>query len=76
MVYISGASVANTSLGVLDIGLVGLAETVLHTQAIRDACDLRLIMDADTGYGNALNVRHAVRSLERARADAIQLWLR
>ncbi|VTU33513.1 2,3-dimethylmalate lyase [Variovorax sp. PBL-H6] len=72
-VYISGAGVANTYLGVPDIGLVGLAEMVQHTQVIRDACDLPLIVDADTGYGNALNVRHAVRSLERAGANAIQL---
>lgn len=71
--YISGAGVANSFLGVPDIGLVGLAEMVQHTQAIRDAVGLPLIVDADTGYGNALNVRHTVRSLERAGANAIQL---
>jgi 2-methylisocitrate lyase-like PEP mutase family enzyme len=44
-----------------------------HTARIRDAIELPIIVDADTGYGNALNVRHAVRTLERAGADAIQL---
>ena len=44
-----------------------------HTARIRDAVDLPLIVDADTGFGNALNVRHTVRVLERAGADCIQL---
>jgi len=71
--YITGAGVTNMFLGLPDLGFVGLHEMADHTARIRDAVDLPLIVDADTGYGNALNVRHAVRTLERAGADAIQL---
>jgi 2-methylisocitrate lyase-like PEP mutase family enzyme len=52
---------------------MGLAEIADHTARIRDAVELPLIVDADTGFGNALNVRHTVRVLERAGADCIQL---
>jgi 2-methylisocitrate lyase-like PEP mutase family enzyme len=71
--YITGAGVTNMSLGLPDLGFVGLNEIAEHTSRIRDAVDLPLIVDADTGFGNALNVRHTVRTLERAGADAIQL---
>ncbi|MDP9049199.1 MAG: isocitrate lyase/phosphoenolpyruvate mutase family protein [Acidobacteriota bacterium] len=72
-VYLSGAGIANTFLGVPDIGLVSLAELAQHTAATRDAIGLPLIVDADTGFGNAINVGHTVRTLERAGANAIQL---
>jgi 2-methylisocitrate lyase-like PEP mutase family enzyme len=71
--YITGAGVTNMSLGLPDLGFIGLNEIAEHTSRIRDAVDLPLIVDADTGFGNALNVRHTVRTLERAGADAIQL---
>jgi 2-methylisocitrate lyase-like PEP mutase family enzyme len=72
-VYLSGAGLTNTFLGLPDLGFIGLPELVQHTAAIRDAVQLPIIVDADTGFGNALNVRHTVRSLERAGASAIQL---
>ncbi|NDY93538.1 isocitrate lyase/PEP mutase family protein [Ideonella livida] len=72
-VYVTGAGVSNMWLGLPDQGFVGLAEMADHTARIREAVDLPLLVDADTGFGNALNVRHAVRTLERAGADAIQL---
>jgi 2-methylisocitrate lyase-like PEP mutase family enzyme len=72
-VYLSGAGIANTFLGVPDIGLVSLPELAQHTAAIRDAIRLPLIVDADTGFGNANNVSHTIRTLERAGANAIQL---
>lgn len=72
-VYLSGAGLTNTYLGMPDLGFVGLAELVQHTSTIRDATDLPILVDADTGFGNALNVRHAIRSLERAGASAIQI---
>ncbi|HMN22589.1 MAG TPA: oxaloacetate decarboxylase [Ottowia sp.] len=72
-VYVTGAGVTNMSLGLPDQGFMGLAEIVEHTQRIRDAVQLPLVVDADTGFGNALNVYHAVRRLERAGADCIQL---
>jgi 2-methylisocitrate lyase-like PEP mutase family enzyme len=72
-VYLSGAGLTNTFYGMPDMGFVGLSDLVSHTSAIRDAIDLPIIVDADTGFGNALNVRHTVKSLERAGANAIQL---
>lgn len=72
-VYLSGAGIANTFLGVPDIGLVSLPELAQHTAAIRDAIRLPLIVDADTGFGNAINVCHTIRTLERSGANAIQL---
>ena len=72
-IYITGAGVTNMWFGLPDQGFVGLAEMADHTARIRDAVSVPLIVDADTGFGNALNVRHAVRTLERAGADCIQL---
>lgn len=72
-VYLSGAGLTNTFLGVPDMGFISLPEIAQHTAAIRDAVSLPIIVDADTGFGNALNVRHTIRTLERAGASAIQL---
>ena len=72
-IYVTGAGVTNMSLGLPDQGFMGLHEIADHTARIRDAVGLPLIVDADTGFGNALNVRHTVRVLERAGADCIQL---
>lgn len=71
-VYVTGAGVANTFLGAPDVGLVTLTEVAMHVEAIRDAVDLPLIVDADTGFGNPLNVRRTMRVLERAGASAVQ----
>jgi 2-methylisocitrate lyase-like PEP mutase family enzyme len=70
--YVTGAGVTNMWFGMPDQGFMGLAEIADHTARIRDAVSLPLIVDADTGFGNALNVRHTVRTLERAGADCIQ----
>ena len=72
-VYVTGAGIANTALGVPDLGLVTLTELVDHVAAISDAVAVPLIVDADTGFGNALNLRRTVRLLERAGANAIQV---
>lgn len=72
-IYITGAGVTNMWFGMPDQGFMGLAEIADHTARIRDAVDLPLLVDADTGFGNALNVYHTVRTLERAGADCIQL---
>lgn len=71
-IYVTGAGVTNMWFGMPDQGFIGLAEIAEHTARIRDAVELPLIVDADTGFGNALNVRHTVRTLERAGADCIQ----
>jgi 2-methylisocitrate lyase-like PEP mutase family enzyme len=71
--YVSGASVAYTQLGRPDLGLVGLEHLADVVTRIRERVELPLIVDADTGFGNALNVQRTVRRLERAGATAIQL---
>ena len=72
-VYVTGAGVANMHLGAPDIGLTTVTELRDSVAAIADAVDLPLIVDADTGFGNALNMTRTVRLLERAGASAIQI---
>lgn len=72
-IYVTGAGVTNMWFGMPDQGFMGLHEIAEHTARIRDAVQVPLIVDADTGFGNALNVIHTVRTLERAGADCIQL---
>jgi len=72
-VYVSGAAIAYTRLGRPDIGLVSMSEVIDTVGLIRDRVGAHLVVDADTGYGNALNVERTVRLLERAGANAIQL---
>ena len=71
--YVSGAGIAYTRLGRPDIGLVGMSEVMQTVTLIRDRVGVPLIVDADTGYGNALNVQRTVRLLERAGASAVQI---
>jgi 2-methylisocitrate lyase-like PEP mutase family enzyme len=71
--YLSGASIAYTRFGRPDIGLLSLDDVVAVTGHIRERTGIHLIVDADTGFGNALNVRRTVQLLERAGASAIQL---
>src|SRR5262249_39409077 len=70
--YVSGAAIAYTKLGRPDIGLVGMSEVAETVALIRDRIEAHLIVDGDTGYGNALNVQRTVRTFERAGASAIQ----
>lgn len=72
-VYVTGAGVANTHLAVPDIGLLTFSELLAHVAAIREAVSVPLIVDADTGFGNPINVGRTVRDLERAGANAIQI---
>ena len=72
-VYLSGASIAYTRFGSADIGLVSVSEVYDTLAAITDRIAIPVIVDADTGYGNALNVQRTVRNFERAGACAIQL---
>ena len=72
-VYVTGAGVTNMYLGLPDMGVLSLTQLADHTAAIRDAVALPIIVDADTGFGNALNVHHTIRVLQRAGANAIQL---
>ena len=72
-VYVTGAGIANTLLGAPDIGLVTLSELAATTEAISEICALPLIVDIDTGFGNAINTYRTVRVLERAGACALQI---
>jgi 2-methylisocitrate lyase-like PEP mutase family enzyme len=71
--YVSGAAIAYTRLGRPDIGLVSMTEVADTIGMIRDRVSAHLVVDADTGYGNALNVSRTIRLFERAGANAIQL---
>lgn len=71
--YLSGAGIAYTRLGRPDIGLVSMAEVADVIALLRDRVPLPLIVDADTGFGNALNTQRTVRVFERAGATALQL---
>jgi 2-methylisocitrate lyase-like PEP mutase family enzyme len=72
-IYVTGAGVTNMSLGLPDLSFVDLTQIVQHTMAIRNVTDLPLVVDADTGFGNAVNVAHTIRMLERAGANAVQI---
>src|SRR5882762_2478562 len=71
--YVSGAAIAYTRLGRPDIGLVSMTEVAETLALIRDRVTAHLIVDGDTGYGNALNVARTIRDFERAGANAIQI---
>jgi len=71
-VYLSGASIAYTRLGRPDIGLLGLDDIAETLTRISERVELAVIVDCDTGFGNAINVMRCVRVLERAGAAAIQ----
>jgi 2-methylisocitrate lyase-like PEP mutase family enzyme len=71
--YLSGASIAYTLLGRSDIGLTTVTEVVNTLSHITDRVKVPVIVDADTGFGNALNTQRTVRNLERAGASMIQL---
>ena len=71
--YLSGASIAYTALGRSDVGLTTYSEVVDVLRRITDRVSLPVIVDADTGFGNAINVQRTVRGLEQAGATMIQL---
>jgi len=72
-VYLTGAGLTNMQLGLPDLGFMDLGLVTDHVMAIRSVIDLPLVVDIDTGFGNAVNVTHAVRILEQAGASAIQI---
>ena len=71
-VYLSGGAVAR-STGVPDLGLLTLSETAARLAQVVDAVSVPVVADADTGYGNPLNVRRTVTEFERAGASALHL---
>jgi 2-methylisocitrate lyase-like PEP mutase family enzyme len=71
--YVSGASISFARIGRPDLGLTTLTEVADSVANMRERTEIPLIVDADTGFGNALNVRRSVRLLERMGATGIQL---
>lgn len=72
-VYLTGAGVTNMSFALPDLSFVGLANMAEHAAWVRDAVELPMLVDVDTGFGNPVNVRQTVRTMERAGVDAIQI---
>jgi 2-methylisocitrate lyase-like PEP mutase family enzyme len=72
-IYLSGASIAYTRFGRPDIGLVSMNEVADTVAAVRDRVSIPIVVDADNGFGNALNVQRTVRVFERMGAAALQL---
>lgn len=72
-VYLSGASIAYSRFGRPDIGLVSMSEVADTIAALRDRISLPIVVDADNGFGNALNVQRTVRVFERMGANALQI---
>jgi 2-methylisocitrate lyase-like PEP mutase family enzyme len=72
-IYLSGAAIAYTRLGRPDLGLTSVSEVAETIALIRDRVTTPMIVDADTGFGNALNTQRTVRLFERAGANALQL---
>ena len=72
-IYMSGASISYTQIGRPDIGLMSSSQVADIVGRVADRVSIPLIVDADTGFGNALNVQHTVRIFERMGAAALQL---
>ena len=71
--FVTGSGVSETRLGQVDVGLMGMEENVAAVRSIAACSNLALLADADTGYGNAVNVYHTVSAFERAGAAGIML---
>jgi 2-methylisocitrate lyase-like PEP mutase family enzyme len=72
-VYATGAGIANALLGLPDVGLTTMTEMLDQVERICDAVDVPVVADIDTGFGNAINARRAVRAFERAGTAAVQI---
>lgn len=72
-VYLSGASIAYTRLGRSDVGLTTMTEVCDTLSTIRERIAIPIIVDADTGFGNALNMQRTITLFERAGANLIQI---
>lgn len=71
--YLSGAAICYTRFGLPDIGLISMSEVADTLSAVRERATLPVIVDIDTGFGNALNVQRTVREFERRGASALQI---
>lgn len=69
----SGAAISNALLGIADVGVMGLAENVQHCRNLARVVDIPITCDADTGYGNPVNVFHTVRQFEEAGVAGVNI---
>src|SRR5690554_138052 len=72
-IYLSGGGVANASYGLPDLGITSLNDVLEDVRRITAACDLPLLVDADTGFGGVFNIKRTVTEMERAGAAAIHI---
>ena len=72
-IYLSGGGLAANSLGLPDLGISSLEDVLIDVNRITHACDLPLLVDADTGFGGAFNIARTVRSLTRAGAAGMHI---
>lgn len=72
-IYLSGSGVASASLGIPDLGITTLSDVAIDVSRITSACELPLLVDIDTGWGSAFNIRRAIRELERSGAAAVHI---
>lgn len=72
-IYLSGGGLAANSLGLPDLGISSLDDVLTDVDRITHACDLPLLVDADTGFGGAFNIARTVRSLTRAGAAGLHI---
>jgi len=72
-IYLSGAGVANASYGLPDIGITTLNNVLEDVYRITDACDLPLLVDIDTGWGNVFNIARTIKSMIKAGASGVHI---
>jgi methylisocitrate lyase len=72
-IYLSGAGVANSAFGLPDLGVTTLNDVAEEVRRITAACELPLLVDADTGFGGAFSIARTIRELSRAGAAGLHL---
>lgn len=72
-IYLSGAGVANASYGLPDLGMTNLTEVLEDARRITSACSLPLLVDIDTGWGNAFNIARTIKLIEKAGVAAVHI---
>ena len=72
-IYLSGGGLAANSLGLPDLGISSLEDVLTDVDRITHACELPLLVDADTGFGGAFNIARTVRALVRAGAAGMHI---
>ncbi len=72
-IYLSGSGIATASYGLPDLGMTGLKDVLIDVDRVKSICELPLLVDCDTGWGNALSIARTVREMERAGVAAIHI---